>query len=381
MKIKSIAFPKMHKEKGERRDFVPFLFKSLSKYKNVNIYLENNYGEDMGISKEEYLKVNPNVHFVDHKEVYSKDAIIVLRAPSKEELNLMKPRSVLVSMLHYDTRIFRNSYMRKKGIIPFSMDSIVDDNNNRMVVNYWSTAFSGAQVAFNELKNRMPNFYSPQRKPINISIIGFGKVGIQATKSFKKLSNMEFIKRNANIPGLKITILTRSITRDEKALSEILSDTDILVDVTNRRDASRFIIPNNMINVMPKHSIILDLTADPYDTKIEPIQVKAIEGIPTGTLDKYVIEPDDSDYDSIPDGINTTFRRLVVSCNAWPGVYPKEAMEIYSKQMLPFIELLIKKDPQLLDILSDNIFERALAKSSLEYFLNNNGLNNIDIVC
>ena len=63
------------------------------------------------------------------------------------------------------------------------------------------------------------------------------------------------------------------------------------------------------------------------------MQVKGIEGIPTGTLDKFVIEADDIIYDTIPKSINTTNRRIVVSCNAWPGIDAKECMKLYGRQL------------------------------------------------
>ena len=63
--------------------------------------------------------------------------------------------------------------------------------------------------------------------------------------------------------------------------------------------------------------LYIDLTADPYNDKVEPMQVKGIEGIPTGTLEKYVIETDDILYNTIPKSIESNNRRVVASCNAW----------------------------------------------------------------
>jgi len=44
---------------------------------------------------------------------------------------------------------------------------------------------------------------------------------------------------------------------------------------------------------MPSDYIILDISTDDYDVSINPIQVKGIEGIPTGNLEKYIFYPDD----------------------------------------------------------------------------------------
>jgi alanine dehydrogenase len=366
--IKSIGFPRMHKEKGEKRDFLPELFEKLKRYKEINIFVEEGYGTGMGYLPEDYLRKNPNLKFADHNEVYEKDMIVVLRAPEDEEIRMMKRGSVLLSMLHYDTRPLRNKLLEQRGIICFSMDSLTDDNNVRMLVNYSGTARSGVKVAFNELRKRMPDFYSPSRRPINVTIIGMGAVGLNAVKAFEELSDIEFFDSNEEVPGIIIRMIPRNITKDKKLLAPILKETDILVDASKRSDPSEIIIPNRLISLLPQHAIILDLSADPYNDRISPMQVKGIEGIPTGTLDKYVIEPDDELYNTIPEGVNSENRRVVVSCNAWPGVDPAECMAIYGEQILPFLQVLLEKDPLSLDINSDNLYERALVRGSLDYF-------------
>ncbi len=127
--------------------------------------------------------------------------------------------------------------------------------------------------------------------------------------------------------GLCVNLLTRSITTNEAHLNSVLKNTDILVDASWRHETSKSIIKNHEIAELPEHAILLDITADPYDLNIDPPQVKGIEGIPTGTLDNYVIETNDLVYDTIPDFVDTKERRVVVSCDAWPGVNPVVSME------------------------------------------------------
>lgn len=371
LKIRSIGFPRMCKNDGEKRDFLPELFKQLKTYCEQEIFLEEGYGSGMGLTQNDYLQLNPNLKFVKRDEIFNKDMVVVLRAPEEKEIELMKEGSILFSMLHYETRPLRNKLLQEKRIKCYSMDAIVDDKNNRMIVNYFGTAKAGAKIAFNELKKRMPDFYSTTRRPINVTILGVGNLALNAAKAFELLSDAEFLD-NKDIPGIIIRMLPRNLTKKVKLLEELMKDTDILVDATKRFDTSEIIIPNSLISLLPNYAIILDLTADPYNDKIFPMQVKGIEGIPTGTLDKYVIEPEDGIYDTIPKNINTTNRRVVVSCNAWPGVEPIECMSLYGEQIMPFLKLLLTKGPENLDINSDNVYERALVRGSLEYFLSNN---------
>ena len=105
---------------------------------------------------------------------------------------------------------------------------------------------------------------------------------------------------------------------------------------------------------------------DLYDTRVNPIQVKAIEGIPTGTLDKYIFEINDPVWDKIPNEVNTIKRRVVISCNVWPAITPKHTMQIYGEKATPFIKLLIKKGHNLTSQ-SNNSVERALYRSTYTF--------------
>ncbi len=367
MRVKTLGFPRMIHERGEKRDFIPSLFKYLQKYNGIEIFLENTYGEGVGYTHEDYLKKNPHIKFVNHVEALEKDIVIVLKAPMENELKLMKKGSALFSMLHYDTRTTRNELLLAHDIKAFSMDSIEDDDNNRMVVNYYGTSRAGTKVAFYEFKKRFENFSLVSRKPLMATIIGMGGVGLNSAKAFEEFSDKEFL--DSNVSGVMIRMLPRSITKDLDALKEILKDTDILVDASKRLDTSKPILPNNLILALPDHAIILDLSADPYNTQISPKQVKGIEGIPTGNLEKYIIEINDKLYDSVPHGINSENRRVVVSCNAWPGVDPVDSMMTYEKQLRNFLKILVEKDLNSLSIDSEDLFERALVRSSLNYYM------------
>lgn len=364
--VKTMGFPKMHKEESEKRDFLPQFFSDLQGYE-VEIVLEKGYGERLGFTETDYLQSNPHIIFADLAEVYQSDAIIVLRCPETEEINLIRPGAVLVSMLHYETRETRNELLRERKINCFSMDAMVNDENERILVNYRGTSTAGSRIAFEELKKRTHDFRQVQENLIHISIIGAGAVAANAAKAFEAFGDKAFLTTDK---GLIIHMLPRSVTQKEHLLQQVLAHTHVLVDASKRPDPSQFIISNQLVGCLPACAIILDLAADPYNEQTTPIQVKGIEGIPTGTLDKYMIEPDDDMYEHLPPAVATTNRRVVISCNAWPGVDAKECMEIYGKQMIPLIDVLLSKPIEALDLNSRNLYERSLVRSSLDYYMN-----------
>ena len=367
MNISTIAFPRMHKGPEERRDFLPSLFGKMGRLTDKEIFLEAGYGKDLGFTHEDYLKENPGLIFLESlEELYSKDLVIVVRAPKNSVIAQMRQGSILFSMLHYEARPMRNQFIQKTGILPFSMDGIIDDEGKRLFVYYEGTSNPAVKVAFEELKKRHPEFSSPGRRPLQAVIVGIGPVGQKATRAFQKISDAEFLPQK--LPGLTVTVLSRAVLRDEKALKNILSSTDILADATKRKDTSKFIIRNSMFGNLPEHAVILDITADPYNPDAEPPTVKGFEGIPYGTLAKYVIDTDDPLYYEIPPFVDTSNRRICVSCNAWPSFEAKKCMKIYEDQLIPFLSILLKSGPTDISEDSDFPMNRALARSTLEWY-------------
>lgn len=365
----TLGFPRMHKEQNEKRDFLPDFFRRL-KSENAEFFLEEGYGSAMGITDEEYLNANKNIKFVSNIECYKKDIIVVLRSPEFKEIDYMKDGSTLLSMLHYPTRATRVQRLKEKNIFGVSMDSLRNDFLERIVVNYNGTSGNGVEMAFQELSKTMKNFYSKDRDTIKVTIIGMGMVGLYAAKAAGKYGNLELNRKMNEIgaKGIIVNMLPRSITSDREELIKILKETDILVDASTRDNPSSYIITNDLISYLKPHAVILDLTADPYLVDINPIQVKAIEGIPTGTLDKPIIYPEDSIYNSIPERVNKDNRRVVVSCNAWPGIKPKECMHLYGMQLFPILQQIIRLDRNEFMDSSDDYFIRAIYRGTIEYF-------------
>ncbi|MBU3192091.1 alanine dehydrogenase [Clostridium bowmanii] len=367
--MKTIGFPRMHKETNEKRDFLPSFFDMLKK-ENVQIFLEEGYGLALGYSKQDYLVNNENIQFVTKRKCYEKDIVVVLRSPEFVEIEYMKKGSTLLSMLHYATRATRVAKLKEKGIFAVSMDSIKNDFLERMVVNYDGTSENGINVAFTELTKNYENIFIEEKKPIVVSIMGMGRVGLTAARMAGKYGNNKVneVTLQEKTTGVLVKMLPRNITDDKKQMIKILKNTDILVDATTRGDATKYVVSNELLGYLKEHSIILDLTADPYLTGTNYFQIKAIEGIPHGTLDKNVIYPGDDEYKTIPTCLQTHNQRTVVSCNAWPGVKPKVCMDLYGKQLIYIVQNLIKYSVDDFDLYNSDYFNRAIYRGTIECF-------------
>lgn len=375
----SITFglARMHLEYGERRDFLPSLVADMEN-RGAQVVLEHGYGSGLGFFEEDYKRAAPGVRFASHEEVYKQKNVLVLRCPSNEELDLLQPGTNLISMLHYPTRPQRVAKLRELGIESISLDSLKDETGRRLIENLRAVAWNGLEVGFKVLHRTYPNpgLEGGDRDPVQATIIGVGAVGMHAVQAASRYGDISLWQALAarGIPGVMVTAIDYDLTGQAELMKELLSRTDILVDATQRLDPSQIIIPNEWIGLMPEHAVLVDLSVDPYDCSVTPIEVKGIEGMPQGNLDQYVFMPNDIIYNHIPGCVSTKNRRHAVSCYSWPGIHPKQCMALYGTQIRPIIRTLI----ELKDVKNVNpqgrYFERAISRALLSSFEDKNSI-------
>ncbi|HSG42466.1 MAG TPA: hypothetical protein VLA72_04860 [Anaerolineales bacterium] len=367
----TFGMARMHVEFGERRDFLPSFIARMIR-RGANVILEHGYGSGMGFTQEDYLRKAPTVKFASHEEIFDQDFVMVLRCPIEDELKQLKKGATLISMLHYPTRPGRVELLRSLGVEAISLDSLKDDNGRRLVENLKSVAWNGVEVGFQVLRRTYPapGMEGKERKPIQATILGVGAVGMHAVQAASRYGDLQLWGHLASngVPGVQVTGVDYDVVNNEEHMREILSRTDILVDATQRPDPSKVVIPNEWIDWMPEHAVLVDLSVDPYNFEVEPPEVKGIEGIPQGNLDQFVFTPDDPAYERIPVSVSTKNRRHSVSCYSWPGIHPKECMHLYGNQLRPIMRMLIMKGGTETIRPRGLYFERVIARAMLSHW-------------
>lgn len=364
---KSIGFPRMMQEPGEKRVFLPEFIQYIAGL-GVRVYVEEGYGSRSGYTFADYKRASPNVFMCTREQAFQNDVALILRSPKPDEYSLVGRGTVLISMLHYPTRPKRIARLRELGINSISLDSIADDNNIRMVENMKAVAWNGLEAAFDWLEKLWPGLVRPDGQPINVLILGTGMVGKHAIEAATKLGNVE---RNndhiaANGPGALALSVGRNIASNAVTMKMLMEKADILVDSTQRRDPSKPVVPNDWIVCLPKHAVIVDLAVDPYTLDADPPVVRGIEGVPQGNLNQYVFPADDPKWDSlVPESIPSEHRRTTVTCYSWPGVHPEACMTHYAQQLEPLVEVLFEKGYEGLSP-QGSYFERALYRATLK---------------
>ncbi|MGZ4150386.1 MAG: hypothetical protein ACXVQJ_10125 [Actinomycetota bacterium] len=361
----TVGLPRMSEHPGERRDLLPRFVHRLVQLGADEVVVEHGYGGDLAIAPDAYLHEQPRVRAADATEVLAQDVVLVLRCPKREQLEQLRPGSILLAMLHYSTRPARNDLLEDRKVRMVSLDSIVDDHGRRLVENLELTAWTGVAQAFRQLSLGWGMFAVPSRQPVRVTILGSGALGGHAMHASTRYGDHEVrdALHGAGVPGVEVAVADHDLSWHEGYMLGRLRATDIVVDATFRADASIPVVPNAWLEALPPHAILLDLAADPYDRSATPPGVKGLEGVPHGSLDHHLFPADDAAWDAVSDVVDTTNRRTALSCDAWPGLRPRDSMERYGEQLEGVMEVVLGVPIDAWDRKSPHDRERAVARA------------------
>ncbi|HWC69795.1 MAG TPA: hypothetical protein VG993_01405 [Actinomycetota bacterium] len=361
-----LGLPRMHMEAAERRDFLPALVAAADRAGAGQIVLEHGYGGGMSLGPDDYRAASSRVRFADHDEVLASDIVAVIRCPDETALRSMRPGTVLVTMLHYPTRPERTRLIADLGLRAVSLDAVVDDLGRRQVEYLEAVGWNGVRLAFVEMARLHPRFAHPSRRPLRVTCLGAGAVGAHAVRAATRYGDPALRAELAakEVPGVEVTVVDFDLTSHEDYLLGRLEVSDLLIDATQRPDPTKPIVPNPWLAALPPDAVILDLSVDPYDFSVDPPRTKGIEGVPHGNLDRYVFPVDHPAWDELDRCVDTRQRRLALSCYAWPGLDPADCMRVYSGQVEPVLDVVIRR-PDGADIDSVDPNERAVARADL----------------
>ncbi|MDP1827511.1 MAG: hypothetical protein Q8L48_29845 [Archangium sp.] len=364
----TLGVPRMHKEAGERRDFLPELLAAAAR--QATVVMERGVGEGMGLTEADYRAAVPGLRVVDtREEAWAQDVVLVLRSPEVEEFEgLVKRGSTVVAMLHLPTRPQRVKKLRELGAFAVSLDSLAGEDGARLVENTCAVGWNGLEAAFTALDELAPWRLERGRGVLNVTVMGAGQVGKHATEAAIKYGSRarwdEWSQRGT--PPVMASVIGRRITGDAGWLKDRLVQTDVLVDATQRDRADVALVPNAALDWLPAHAVVCDLNVDPYVPTGNPPTVRSIEGIPMGNLDQWLFHPDDPGWmNTIPPGVAHAARRAVVSCYSWPGIHPAPCMEHYGRQLEPLLLRLLERGGAGVLPHDGDVLDRALWRAGL----------------
>lgn len=187
-----IGIPKETKEREKRVAVTPDVAKTLIG-KGFELLVEEDAGFLSNFSNRQYRAVNANMTS-DHKQVFSEsDVILMVNAPTSEEISWMKKEAVLISFMYASTHPELVNACTKAGISAFSMDAVprisraqkMDALSSQANLAGYKSVIMGADALGKILP--MMTTAAGTIRPSKVVIFGAGVAGLQAVATAKRL--------------------------------------------------------------------------------------------------------------------------------------------------------------------------------------------------
>lgn len=255
------------------------------------VIIEKGLGVRMGIADAEYREAGASITR-DRSKVFAQDIVVKLKPPMPEEFRMMR-NNIAFSMLHAEQNPHFVKLMDKVNVKAIAMELIKNRAGERLVQ---CTDMSGEQ-------GMIMAFHLAKKSPTDCQVLmlGYGSVASGALKVALALD-------------AKVKILRKN---EYRYIKHFLRNMDILVNGLSwpkeKRDNKEYLVTRNMLQLMNRHGIVLDLSVD-YPNPIETCHPTLINK-PT-----YMVN-----------GITH------ISIFGYPGLAPISSSNRYSRQVLPLL--------------------------------------------
>ena len=237
------------------------------------VLIESGAGEEAGFSDNEYSEAGGQIT-KDTKKVFECPIILKVEPPTLDEINLIKPKAVLISALQLKTQ--QKSYfdaLIKKKITALAFEFIKDEDNSYPAVKVLSeiagtaSVLIAAELMVNAKEGNGLLFGNISGvPPVEVVVIGAGTVG-------------EFAVRSALGLGANVKVFDSSITKLRnlqcnigrtlytstllpKNLIKALRRCDVAIGAVRGKNRSPIIVTKTMVENMKKGAVIIDVSVD-----------------------------------------------------------------------------------------------------------------------
>ena len=220
----------------------------------------------------------------DAKEVYGQDLVLKINPPTDEEMDYLKPNAYLVSALQINLR--DKEYYKKlaeKKVNAIAFELIMDEYHQLSLIRLIGEIAGATSILYaSELLSKSNGLMLggiTGVRPTEVVILGAGIVGEIATKAAIGLgaSVKVFDNSLSKLRRLHTIIDSRVPTSiiDPKELRKSLRRADVVIGALPRLNVPP-IVTEEMVKLMKKGSVIIDLTID-YGKCIETTEITTHE--------------------------------------------------------------------------------------------------------
>jgi len=237
------------------------------------VLIENGAGEEAGFSDNEYSESGAKLTN-DTKKVFGCPVILKVEPPTLEELELINPKSVLISALQLKTR--KKEYFQtlsKKKITALAFEFLQDEDNSYPAVKALSEIAGTAAVLIaselmvNAKKGNGLLFGNISGvPPVEVVVIGAGTAGQFAVRSALglganvKVFDSSITKLRNLQTNVGCTLYTSTI--QPKNLMKALRRCDVAIGAVRGTNRSPVLVTEHMVEKMKKGAVIIDVSID-----------------------------------------------------------------------------------------------------------------------
>jgi len=293
-----IGIAKENRVQEKRVIIQPAELKRLAKKHEVIV--EKDAGLGIDITNESYVKAGCKIG--SREEVYNCDLVVRIKEPNFEEIKMMRPGAIIMSMMHIRCQPQLEEALRKQKLIVIPMENLKDLAGRREVDAVEDAGRIGMEYGF--------KLWGKDPSTAIVKIMGYGNIAMGAIRcALRKFAKVEILDKKKCLE-----------------MEKHIPGTDILVDGINRpyrREVEQepYFVTRQMLKLFKQGSVIIDLVSNPE--KHAPVETMH----PT-----YL---DDLHY--AVDGV------YHASCWSWPGLEPKSISKKYSLQIAPILRDLANK--------------------------------------
>ena len=237
------------------------------------VLIEKGAGEKAGFSDSDYNEAGAELTD-DKKKVFACPIILKVEPLSLDEIELIKPKAILITALQLKTRT--KSYfeaLAKKKITALAFEFIKDEAHSYPAVKALSEIAGTASVliaselmANNELSNGMLFGNISGVPPAEVVVIGAGTVGEYATRSALGLgANVKVfdtsISRLRNLQ-VKVGRPLYTSTLQPKYLMKALRRCDVAIGALKGTNRAPVVVTEEMVGKMKNGAVIIDVSVD-----------------------------------------------------------------------------------------------------------------------
>lgn len=264
------------------------------------VIVERDAGIGINILDYEYEEMGARIG--SKEEAYGADLVVRIKEPVEDELKLMKPGSIILSMMHLRCSIELENLIKKYELIAIPLENLKDPFGKRKVEAVEASGRIGMEYGF--------KLWEKDPAKAQVKIMGYGNMAVGAIRcAARKRARVEILNRS-HFPEMQ----------------KHLKGTDILVDAINRpfrRDVEKepAFVTREMLKLLKKGSVLIDLVSNPEGHA-------PIETMKPTFLDNPYYEVDGIKHSSLW---------------GWPGMEPWTISKRYSIQIAPIVKEIADK--------------------------------------